>query len=38
VLLYDGAGVSAWMDRNPGAENAARTVAALVEAAIPGTT
>lgn len=36
VVLYDGAGVSAWMDRDPGAETAARTVAAaLVEAAIP---
>jgi AcrR family transcriptional regulator len=36
VLLYDGAGISAWMDRNPSAEVAARTVAAaLVDAAIP---
>jgi AcrR family transcriptional regulator len=36
VLLYDGAGISAWMDRDPSAENAARTVAAaLVDAAIP---
>jgi AcrR family transcriptional regulator len=37
VLLYDGAGISAWMDRDPSAETAARTVAAaLVDAAIPG--
>jgi AcrR family transcriptional regulator len=36
VLLYDGAGISAWMDHNPGAENAARTVAsALVAAQVP---
>jgi AcrR family transcriptional regulator len=36
VLLYDGAGISAWMDRDPSAESAARTVAAaLVNAAIP---
>ena len=36
VLLYDGAGISAWMDRDPSAETAARTIAAaLVEAAIP---
>ncbi|MGY0064783.1 TetR/AcrR family transcriptional regulator [Streptomyces sp. LZ34] len=36
VLLYDGAGVSAWLDRDPSAETAARTVAAgLVDAAIP---
>ncbi len=36
VLLYDGAGISAWMDRDPSAEDAARTVAAaLVDAAIP---
>jgi AcrR family transcriptional regulator len=34
VLLYDGAGVSAWMDRDPTAASAARTVAAaLVDAA-----
>ncbi|MEA2500217.1 MAG: hypothetical protein QOD01_328, partial [Actinomycetota bacterium] len=34
VLLYDGAGISAWMDRDPGAALAARTVAAaLVDAA-----
>ena len=36
VLLCDGAGVSAWPDRDPSAETAARTVVAvLVEAAIP---
>jgi AcrR family transcriptional regulator len=36
VLLYDGAGISAWMDHDPGAETAARTVAAaLVDAAVP---
>ncbi|MFF1602019.1 hypothetical protein ACFVYV_31680 [Streptomyces mirabilis] len=36
VLLYDGAGISAWLDRDPSAETAARIVAAtLVEAAIP---
>jgi AcrR family transcriptional regulator len=36
VLLYDGAGISAWMDRDPGAETAARAIAAaLVDAAIP---
>ena len=36
VVLFDGAGISAWMDHDPSAENAARTVAeALVEAAIP---
>jgi hypothetical protein len=28
VLLHDGAGISAWMDRDPSAEYAARTVAA----------
>jgi AcrR family transcriptional regulator len=34
VLLYDGAGISAWMDRNPAAAAAARAVAtALVDAA-----
>ena len=32
----DGAGISAWMDRDPSAETAARTIAAaLVDAAIP---
>ncbi|HEX4246936.1 MAG TPA: TetR/AcrR family transcriptional regulator [Pseudonocardia sp.] len=37
VLVYDGAGIGAWMDRDPSAEAAARTVAtALVAAAIPG--
>ncbi|MFD8965862.1 TetR/AcrR family transcriptional regulator [Streptomyces sp. NPDC059568] len=36
VLLYDGAGISAWMDRDPSAENAARALAAVVvNAAIP---
>jgi AcrR family transcriptional regulator len=36
ILLYDGAGISAWLDRDPSAETAARTVAAaLVDAAIP---
>jgi AcrR family transcriptional regulator len=36
VLLYDGAGISAWMDRDPSAETAAGAVArALVDAAIP---
>jgi len=36
VLLYDGAGISAWLDRDPSAEDAARAVAAaLVSAAIP---
>ncbi len=36
VLVYDGAGISAWMDRDRGAGAAARTVAAaLVSAAIP---
>ena len=36
MLLYDGAAISAWMDHNPSAAHAARTVAtALVEAALP---
>lgn len=36
VLLYDGAGISAWLDRDPTARTAAATVAeALVGAAIP---
>src|SRR5258708_7182461 len=36
VLLYDGAGITACMDRDPSAETAARTIAAaLVDAAIP---
>ena len=36
VLIYDGAGISAWMDRDPSAEAAARSVAAaVVDAAIP---
>ena len=35
VLLYDGAGISAWMDRDPSAANASRAVAAaLVDAAL----
>jgi AcrR family transcriptional regulator len=35
-LLYDGAGIGAWLDRDPSAEAAARTVAAmLVDSAIP---
>jgi AcrR family transcriptional regulator len=39
TLLYDGAGISAWMDRDPSAENAARAVAvALVDAAVPSAT
>ena len=34
VLLYDGAGIAAWMDRDPGAAAAAHAVAtALVDAA-----
>ena len=36
VLLYDGAGISAWMDNDPSIANTARTVAAaLVDLAIP---
>jgi hypothetical protein len=36
VLLYDGAGISAWMDHDPSAATTARTMAAaLVDAAIP---
>jgi AcrR family transcriptional regulator len=36
MLLYDGAAISAWMDRNPSAAEAARSVAtALVDAALP---
>jgi AcrR family transcriptional regulator len=39
VLLMDGAGISAWLDRDPSAENAARAVAAaLVDAALPSAT
>jgi AcrR family transcriptional regulator len=30
VLLYDGAGISAWMDRDPSAATAARAVAAVL--------
>jgi AcrR family transcriptional regulator len=38
MLLYDGAAISAWMDHNPSAATAARSVAtALVDAAIPKT-
>jgi AcrR family transcriptional regulator len=37
VLLYDGAGISAWMDHDPSAEAAARAAAAaVIDAAIPG--
>ena len=37
ALLYDGAGISAWMDRDPGAAMAARAIATrLVDASIPG--
>jgi AcrR family transcriptional regulator len=36
LLLYDGAGLSAWMDHDPSAAKAARAVAAaLVDAALP---
>jgi AcrR family transcriptional regulator len=36
VLLYDGAGISAWMDHDPSVANAARTIAAaLIDSAIP---
>jgi AcrR family transcriptional regulator len=36
VLLYDGAGISAWMDHNPGTAQTSMSVAAtLVDAAIP---
>src|ERR1700712_1012180 len=36
ALIYDGAGIGAWLDRDPSAEAAARTVArTLVEAAVP---
>jgi hypothetical protein len=36
ILLYDGAGISAWMDHNPSVAKTARTVAAsLIDAAIP---
>jgi AcrR family transcriptional regulator len=35
-LLYDGAGIGAWLDRDPSAETAAKTVAAmLVDATLP---
>jgi AcrR family transcriptional regulator len=37
ALLYDGAGISAWMDRDPSAGTAARAIAAcLVDASIRG--
>jgi AcrR family transcriptional regulator len=37
VLLYDGAGISAWMDHDPAAGTAAGAIArALIDAAIPG--
>jgi AcrR family transcriptional regulator len=36
VLLYDGAGISAWMDHDPAVANTARTIAAaLIDSAIP---
>lgn len=36
VVVYDGAGVSAWMDHDPSVATTARTVAAaLIESAIP---
>jgi AcrR family transcriptional regulator len=36
VLLYDGAGISAWMDHDPGAQYAAHAMAvALVDAQLP---
>ena len=36
VLLYDGAGISAWMDHDASTAQAARTIAAaLVDSAIP---
>jgi AcrR family transcriptional regulator len=36
VILFDGAGISAWLDSDPAAETAARTIAAgLVDSAIP---
>jgi AcrR family transcriptional regulator len=39
MLLYDGAGISAWMDHDPSAAKAARSVAtALLDAAIPQST
>jgi AcrR family transcriptional regulator len=37
ALLYDGAGISAWMDRDPDAARAAQAIArCLVDASIPG--
>ncbi len=39
VLLYDGAGISAWMDHDASVASAARTVAAaLIDSAIPDAT
>ena len=36
VLLYDGAGISAWMDHNPDAAQTSKSVAAaLIDAALP---
>jgi hypothetical protein len=35
VLLYDGSGISAWPDHDRSADSTARTVAALVDSAIP---
>jgi AcrR family transcriptional regulator len=36
VLLYDGAGISAWMDHNPYTAQASKSVAAaLIDAAVP---
>jgi AcrR family transcriptional regulator len=36
VLVYDGAGISAWMDRNPGTATLATAIAGmLIDAAIP---
>ena len=39
VLLYDGAGISAWMDHDPGTVRTSISIAAtLIDAAIPGGT
>jgi AcrR family transcriptional regulator len=36
VVIYDGAGISAWMDHDPAVANTARTIAAaLIDSAIP---
>jgi AcrR family transcriptional regulator len=38
VLLYDGAGISAWMDHDPGVVRASHAVAsAMIDAALPST-